>query len=489
MKNVIKLMVALLAVTMSMNLASCGHDEPEIVKPDTPNNPNNPDNPDNPNNPNPNDPNTDKLLTPTEQKEFLEKVALEFMNLIPSQDFQELGELGKFITDIYINNYDWENVGDWGKDILDAVREPLGTSSFDSKTENWGRYNYTYNYIYTNFKSLLMASNFTGHFVALHGYWSYERASDLQFIFNDKQGQRLVLKVETSGETARVHAFDINDWTGGYTDDFGYTVISNDYYDRTAYTIAVPERIVVTLLRGQSQLVKTTVKINLKSVSDEEFDLSKGSVDASVTTEFNNGYKFDFSQVHFSGNSTASIKFAMSKGSKALITMAVSADLINIPSVNVSAFSSETFDIDDYNIDDVNAKDAFVKLDILGKVQMQGKLKDVRKYVDYLEKADENDGNESQYRSYINQANSLTDVNLYYNNTTTKQATIKLEPFKEEGWYNNYWTVEPIIIFGDNSSYSTFEAFFNDTDFRRTIDAFKSLANAYADIIDEQIYW
>jgi hypothetical protein len=169
--------------------------------------------------------------------------------------------------------------------------------------------------------------------------------------------------------------------------------------------------------------------------------------------------------------------------------MAVSADLMNIPSVNVSAFSSETFDIDDYNIDDVNAKDAFVKLDILGKVQMQGKLKDVRKYVDYLEKADENDGNESQYRSYINQANSLTDVNLYYNNTTTKQATIKLEPFKEEGWYNNYWTVEPIIIFGDNSSYSTFEAFFNDTDFRRTIDAFKSLANAYADIIDEQIYW
>ena len=148
MKNVIKLMVALLAVTMSMNLASCGHDEPEIVKPDTPNNPNTPDNPDNPNNPNPNDPNTDKLLTPTEQKEFLEKVALEFMNLIPSQDFQELGELGKFITDIYINNYDWENVGDWGKDILDAVREPLGTSSFDSKTENWGRYNYTYNYIF-----------------------------------------------------------------------------------------------------------------------------------------------------------------------------------------------------------------------------------------------------------------------------------------------------------------------------------------------------
>lgn len=490
-KIIIHLFAAIFTLTICVSVTSCGKDEPTIEKPDEPTKPDTPNTPDNPDpdNPNPGDPDSETVMTPLQQKEYLETVALEFMDLIPSEEFRYLGEMGRYITNIYINHYDWENVGDWGKDIFDAAREALGTESFDSETKYWGYYTFTYNYIYTNYKALLMASNFTGHFTAYGGYWIYERANDLQFIFNDQQNQRLILKVETSGETARVHAFDANDWVGSYDDDFGYTHITNEFYDRTACTIAVPEKIVVTLLKGQSALVKTTVNIDLKNLKDEEFDLSTGNVNASVTTELNNGYKLHFTKISYKGNSSKTkVEFEMLKNSKKLIQMAVDADLYDIPSVNVSAFSSETFDIDDYNTDDANAKNPFVKLDILGKVQMQGRLTDVRKYVDYLDMADQNDHNENQFKYYIDQANQFTDINLFYNNKTTKQATIRLEPFKEDGW-DNYWTAEPILIFYDGSSYSTFDAFFNDNDFRRTIDAFKSLANAYANIIGERIDW
>ena len=65
-----------------------------------------------------------------------------------------------------------------------------------------------------------------------------------------------------------------------------------------------------------------------------------------------------------------------------------------------------------------------------------------------------------------------------------------LEPFVEDTWYGRtYWDVEPVICFYDGSSYSTFEAFFNDRDFKKTIDAFKTLANKYAALVDEHIDW
>ena len=54
---------------------------------------------------------------------------------------------------------------------------------------------------------------------------------------------------------------------------------------------------------------------------------------------------------------------------------------------------------------DVNAKNAFVKIDIIGKLQMQGKITDVKKFSNYLDNADENDENEARFKSYINQAN------------------------------------------------------------------------------------
>ena len=471
------LLATMMVGLLSMGFASCGSDDN--------------DDPSNPETPiEPVEPSKDNAMSPADQKEYLETVALEFMDMMPPSDFRDIAELGKYIGDTYGDDYDWDNVGDWAEDAFDAAREALGTKTTESETKKWGSYTYKYNYIYTNYTALLMASNFTGHFTARNGRWVLEKANDLQFIFTDKRGQQCVLKLETSGSVKKVYAFNIDDWKDYDYDSKGYTYTSNEYYDRTQCTIGVPERIVVTLTQDGSQVVKATIKIDLGSISGEEFDISKNSVTVSALIELNNGYKFDVSKVAYTANSNASVSFVMSKNGTSLVTMGVSADVYDIPSVNVSEFSSDNFDKDDYDFDKVNGKNAYVKLDILGKVQIQGTLSDVRKFADYLKDASDNDGDEKNFKSYINQANALADVNLFYDRKNVKQAAIKLEPFADESWNGRtYWEIEPVIYFYDGSSYSTFEAFFNEKDFKKTIDTFKTLANKYADLIDERIDW
>ena len=476
-KNSLKWIAVLCAAVVSMGFASCGGDDKA--------NPSNPETPITPD-----EPAAENAMSPADQKEYLETVALEFMNMMPSSDFRDIGELAKHIKNTYGNSYDWSTVEDWAKDAFDAAREALGTKTTETKTEERGNYIYKDNYIYTNYKALLLASNFVGHFTATNGRWILTQANDLQFIFTDNHNKQCVLTVETSGNIKKVYAFNLHNRTDRSFSSEGNTYINNRYYDRTQCTIGVPERVIVTLTQGGSQVVKTTVNVDLGSISGEEFDISKNSITVSVLTELNNGYRFDVSQIAYTANTKASISFVMSKNGTSLITMGAAADVLDIPSVNISAFSSKSYDDKDYDFDKANGKNAFVKFDILGKVQFQGTLSDVRKFSDYLKSAKDNNTDEANYKSYINQANALADVNLFYDGKNVKQAAVKLEPFADENWNGRTkWETEPVIYFYDGSSYSTFKAFFNETDFKKTIDTFKTLANQYANLVGERINW
>lgn len=437
------------------------------------------------------DPTPDNAMSQADQKEYLEKVALEFIDLTPANDFKDLVDLGEYLGDTYDDGkYDWDNVEDWADKAFEATREALGTKTIESDTGYWYNswsettYTYIYNEIYTNYKALLMASNFTGHFTANNGRWIQEKASDLQFIFTDKQGQQCVAKLETSGDVKKVYVGCIDDWKD-YESDYSQDDISinNDYYDRMQLTIGLPEKIVATLTQGGKQVVKTTVNVDLGSISNDEFDISKSSLSISATMEVNNGYKIEVSKVAYTGNTNASASFSISKDGKTIVSMGAAADVNDLPSVNLSAFSTDDYDGDDF--ENANGKKAFVKLDILGKVQIQGSLSDIRKFVDYIDAADDNDRDERNYKSYINQANALMDVNLFYDGKNVKQASTKLEPFADEDWDGRTeWDVEPVIYFFDGTSYSTFEAFFNERDFKKTIDAFEKLIDNYANLAD-----
>ena len=454
--------------SLSSALVSCGGDDDSVDSPIV-----------NPDPIVPEEPSKNEAMTPLEQKEYLDVIARGFMDKTPASDFNEISKLCNHISNTYTDNYDWDEVGDWGSEIFESLKESLGTTDKEQEKDSWGEYNY----IYTNYKALVMASNFKGQFKAIGNKWELSKADDLQFIFSDQHGKECVLKLVTSGNVKKVFIGNIDEWVDynyDYSNDY---YISNDYYDRTQLTVGVPENIVVTLTQGGSQVVKVTVKLNIGDLSNDKFDLSKNQLTASTLVELNNGYKFNVSQVAYNGNNKTSVSFDMSKNGESLASVAFSSDISGIPSCNIDAMVSGNIDEEDFN--NSNMKNVYVKLDIMGKLQIQGTLSDVRKFTDYINEADDNDDDEKTFKSYVNQANSLANFNLFYDGKSTKQATVTLEAFEEESWNGmKYWYMEPMLNFYDGSSYSTFEAFFNDKDFKSVIDAFEKLADNYASLIN-----
>ena len=468
MKKLVSLLLIGSVFSLSSALVSCGGDDDSVDSPIV-----------NPDPIKPEEPSKNEAMTPLEQKEYLDLIARGFMDKTPASDFNEISKLCNHISNTYTDNYDWDEVGDWGSEIFESLKESLGTTDKEQEKYSWGEYNY----IYTNYKALVMASNFKGQFKAIGNKWELSKADDLQFIFSDQYGKECVLKLVTSGNVKKVFIGNIDEWVDynyDYSNDY---YISNDYYDRTQLTVGVPENIVVTLTQGGSQVVKVTVKLNIGDLSNDKFDLSKNQLTASTLVELNNGYKFNVSQVAYNGNNKTSVSFDMSKNGESLASVAFSSDISGIPSCNIDAMVSGNIDEEDFN--NSNMKNVYVKLDIMGKLQIQGTLSDVRKFTDYINEADDNDDDEKTFKSYVNQANSLANFNLFYDGKSTKQATVTLEAFEEESWNGmKYWYMEPMLNFYDGSSYSTFDAFFNDKDFKSVIDAFEKLADNYASLIN-----
>lgn len=468
MKKLVSLLLIGSVFSLSSVLVSCGGDDDSVDSPIV-----------NPDPIVPEEPSKNEAMTPLEQKEYLDVIARGFMDKTPASDFNEISKLYNHISNTYTDNYDWDEVGDWGSEIFESLKESLGTTDKEQEKDSWGEYNY----IYTNYKALVMASNFKGQFKAIGNKWELSKADDLQFIFSDQHGKECVLKLVTSGNVKKVFIGNIDEWVDynyDYSNDY---YISNDYYDRTQLTVGIPENIVVTLTQGGSQVVKVTVKLNIGDLSNDKFDLSKNQLTASTLVELNNGYKFNVSQVAYNGNNKTSVSFDMSKNGESLASVAFSSDISGIPSCNIDAMVSGNIDEEDFN--NSNMKNVYVKLDIMGKLQIQGTLSDVRKFTDYINEADDNDDDEKTFKSYVNQANSLANFNLFYDGKSTKQATVTLEAFEEESWNGmKYWYMEPMLNFYDGSSYSTFDAFFNDKDFKSVIDAFEKLADNYASLIN-----
>ena len=468
MKKLVSLLLIGSVFSLSSVLVSCGGDDDSVDSPIV-----------NPDPIVPEEPSKNEAMTPLEQKEYLDVIARGFMDKTPASDFNEISKLYNHISNTYTDNYNWDEVGDWGREIFESLKESLGTTDKEQEKDSWGEYNY----IYTNYKALVMASNFKGQFKAIGNKWELSKADDLQFIFSDQYGKECVLKLVTSGNVKKVFIGNIDEWVDYNSDYKNDYYISNDYYDRTQLTVGVPENIVVTLTQGGSQVVKVTVKLNIGDLSNDKFDLSKNQLTASTLVELNNGYKFNVSQVAYNGNNKTSVSFDMSKNGESLASVAFSSDISGIPSCNIDAMVSGNIDEEDFN--NSNMKNVYVKLDIMGKLQIQGTLSDVRKFTDYINEADDNDDDEKTFKSYVNQANSLANFNLFYDGKSTKQATVTLEAFEEESWNGmKYWYMEPMLNFYDGSSYSTFDAFFNDKDFKSVIDAFEKLADNYASLIN-----
>lgn len=428
-------------------LSSCGDDEPDPIE--------KPNNPDTPNTPGDNNQGETKLDSES-QKLKLQATAQKFMKEVPADEMRNLSQLADYVNDAYINNSKFSNdvVTDWFEKLIDSNLSPDGKEDISNY---WSKEYY---------KRIIELSQFKGKFVAGKEGWTKSNADDLQFEFKDQNGITCVLTLKTSGKTAKVYVGETwGDCKYEPTIDGEYSkrvdVIEKNY-------VYVPEHITTTLLQGGNTLVSAEVNIDHSQFLGPEYDLSKDAVSTNATVKINNYVWVVDRAAHNGKEGSAYVKGSMSKAGKTLVSFEASA-------------ADTKLDKDGELLQGGAAK---VSVNILGEVQIKGTCSNVKTFADYMDKADQFEENESQFKSYVNQANSLLNLGIYFNGGSMRQAKVQLECF-EDGYANwKYWTYEPVLVFDDNSTYSTFTAFFNETSFREVINSFEDLVRSYEKLIE-----
>ncbi len=435
-------------------LSSCGDDEPDPIE--------KPNNPDTPNTPGDNNQGETKLDSES-QKLKLQATAQKFMKEVPADEMRNLSQLADYVNDAYIDNSKFSNdvVTDWFEELIDSNLSPDGKPDGKDDFSKYWRKEY--------YKRIIELSQFKGKFVAGKEGWTKSNADDLQFEFKDQNGITCVLTLKTSGKTAKVYVGEtwgdsyyekINEVNGEEYWKWGYKIEKNYVY--------VPEHITTTLLQGGNTLVSAEVNIDHSQFSGPEYDLSKDAVSTNATVKINNYVWVVDRAAHNSKEGSAYVKGSMSKAGKTLVSFEASA-------------ADTKLDEDGELLQGGTAK---VSVNILGEVQIKGTCSNVKTFADYLDKADQFEENESQFKSYVNQANSLLNLGIYFNGGSMRQAKVQLECF-EDGYANwKDWTYEPVLVFDDNSTYSTFTAFFNETSFREVINSFEDLVRSYEKLIE-----
>lgn len=460
-KHFIYLLAASLSLGMTASgLSSCGDDDPteDVVPPGN----NDEKNDDDDSNDGPNTPVApDDKLNSTEQKQKLESVANDFMAEVQANNFTSLKNLTEYCTNHYLDNDDFDNdvVNDWFEAALDASSDQVSSKKEDHG--GWIESRKLYNRV-------IALSNFTGHFTAQKDSWKKEKANNLKFTFTDQDRQLCNITVTSSGKTKKAYVGTTEDWDSFWDQENNKWY---DYIDEYDEYIMVPEHITVTLTQGNTTLVETVVNIDHSAFTGPEINLMEDGLVTDVVSKVAD-FTWEVQRAEYSANNNkASITGSMKKGNKTLAT-----------------FNAQTDDLTTSNDTIYNAGRATFTLDLMGgQMQIVAKCQNAKAYADLLERADDNDDNETLFKSYINQANELTDIAVFYDNGKTRQASMKLMPFKEESYWSSdsWWYSEPVIVFDDGSTYSTFNAYFNEKDFRSVIDTFESLMRGYEDLLDE----
>lgn len=430
-------------------LSSCGDDEPDPIE--------KPNNPDTPNTPGDNNQGETKLDSES-QKLKLQATAQKFMKEVPADEMRNLSQLADYVNDAYIDNSKFSNdvVTDWFKKLIDSNLSPDGKKDFN----NYWREEY--------YKRIIELSQFKGKFVAGKGGWTKSNADDLQFEFKDQNGITCVLTLKTSGKTAKVYVGET--WGDCYSEKI--EEVNGEYWKWVDVIeknyVYVPEHITTTLLQGGNTLVSAEVNIDHSQFLGPEYDLSKDAVSTNATVKINNYVWVIDRAAHNGKEGSAYVKGSMSKAGKTLVSFEASA-------------ADTKLDKDGELLQGGAAK---VSVNILDEVQIKGTCSNVKTFADYLDKADQFEENESQFKSYVNQANSLLNLGIYFNGGSMRQAKVQLECFEDGYAYEKYWTYEPVLVFDDNSTYSTFTAFFNETSFREVINSFEDLVRSYEKLIE-----
>ena len=370
-------------------------------------------------------------LTAAQAKQKLDATAQELLGKMNVNDLQEFKTM--------IDGVDYEDgseVSKWFEACVDAFEK--------SDSEEGTKY-------------LIKASNFVGEFTLQSGVWKQTKkgGDHLSFIFNDKNGKNCVLTLKGSSDGTLIH-HDCFDNEGGYWDGYKW----QEYKDE--YRFILPKKMELTLSRNGEVRAMTTINTEVKTAG--EIDLTKDEVEISSVTQIG-AYKVEVNKAAFKAGKNAEAKAVISKDNEKLITVTASA----------------TGNIDN-NLEGTYGK-VSASVDILGKAKVVATLSDVNLLIQNLDKADENDENESLFKQYLENANRLIDAQLYLDNSSKSCAKVYLAPI-EDG-YGSYkcWDAEPWLEFSDGSKYSYYD-YFNEKSFKTVVDKVQSIVDDFIKMFD-----
>ena len=393
-------------------------------------------------------------ISSKEQKEVLEQTAMNLLDKINANDFKQLTDVVEYYKEniAYKRHYsyssysyeytgvDTEAIEDW---FETAVKACEGDMSNNVQ------------------KNLYIAANFKGRFVAGKTAWEYKGASDgLEFQFTDQNGKTCTLKIVASDIYKKVHFSGLDEkkwqWDG-----------NREVQRRYENSFGVPETVNVTFTQGSSTLVSAKVTTSL-TISGTDVDLGKDSYEVTANVDVL-GYKFVIEKVQYTQGQKAYVSMKVLKNSETLITLKAEANgKVQMAGDNVELRESGR---------------VAINIDVLGKVQAIGEIKDLDKEINFCDAAKDAE-TENEIQTAVSNANDLLNVGLYYDGKSKRQAFVKWNYTSYRSRYGyEYYELEPAIYFNDDTSYS-FGDYFDKTYFKKVIDKFNYLISDFEDLVD-----
>jgi len=410
----------------------------------------------------PGDDTSTSTMSSIEQKEKLEKTALDLMAKVKASDFKELTDLVTYARENLLSrreyNYntggyvqkglDDEAINDWFESALEACQGNLNNGVQ---------------------KNLYIAANFKARFVAGNKAWKKEGTSDgLEFVFDDAKGQKCVLKVTASDSYTKVHYPEF--------DSYDYDERYDEVKLRYENTFGIPKEANVSLTCGSNTLakVKVTTQLTMKSA---EVNLNSDSYTATANVEVGK-YLLVVDKAQFVGDKSATASVVLKKEGTSLVTLKAEV---------AGKLAQETYTKHDKERVDVSIAEAgkgAVSADVLGQVQLIGEIKSIDRLVDYMNTAEKNRSDESACKKAVENANNELNIGLFFDGKSTRMASYKFLVSASRKYDTTRYEAVPAVFFGDGTSYS-FEDYFDETYFKKVIQNFEDLVRDFNNLVED----
>lgn len=428
----------------------------------------------------------DAPMLPSEQKRKLSSVGEKIMDKMPAEEWESYSRLIEdFANSVYASDYyDWGNLEDWFESEYEDIYDENGklTVKGNKYTTTW-----------TTDIVILMA-NHTGLFTFTeNGVKISDYSGGTKAVFS-LNGKTYEAEIKSSGKVtnARYVYEEYSSFTdNGYYDPETYEwvyvggSINVEEIENISVTVGVPEIIEIRLTENKTPLAVVSMKLT-PSFSKEGINPTTDSFSVKTNVSIN-GYEFLSEKIGYDGaQGKASVTTGFRKDGEDIFSSSVFADA----KIKVE---KETWDDGDYKesysyvvVD--KAEKVNMSMDILGEIQAKGSVSNVMEASESLDAMwdalyDGYSPDESSAKRHLDNFNAKLDLNVYYDGTGVKQASIEFDLSKEEDYYYGdvYYELIPIIVFGDGSRYKV-EEFFTENAFGDLVDSFYEFAESFEDV-------